>query len=49
MATMEAICRILKIGMPKISETYISAAPSDLDMRDKERLDTMCRAIYPGV
>ena len=46
MATMEAICRVLKIGMPKISETYISAAPSDLDMRDKKRGSTLCAEPY---
>ena len=36
MATLEAVCKTLKIKTPRISESYITAAEGDLDLRDKK-------------
>ena len=46
MATLEAVCKTLKIKMPRISETYITAAEGDLDLRDKKRGSTLCAEPY---
>lgn len=35
MATLEQCCAILKVAMPRISESYITASEEDVDMRDK--------------
>lgn len=40
MATLERICAILKIAVPRISEQYIIASDNDIDMRDKRRTST---------
>lgn len=37
MATLEQCCAILKMPMPRISESYITATEGDMDMRDKKR------------
>lgn len=37
MATMETVCKILKIGIPQISQEYITAEATTLDMREKRR------------
>ena len=36
-ATLEAVCSILKCPVPRISENYIIATESDIDLRDKKR------------
>lgn len=46
MAILEAMCKTLKISMPRISETYITAAEGDLDLRDKKRGSTPCAEPY---
>lgn len=35
MATLEGVCSILKIGVPRISESYITATEGDVDLRGK--------------
>lgn len=37
MATLERVCAILKVNMPRISESYITATEGDRDLRDKHR------------
>ena len=46
MAILEALCKTLKISMPRISETYITAAEGDIDLRDKKRGSTPCAEPY---
>ena len=46
MATLETVCKTLKIKVPRISETYITAAEGDLDLRDKKRGSTLCAEPY---
>ena len=46
MATLEAVCKTLKIKTPRISETYITASEGDLDLRDKKRGSTLCAEPY---
>ena len=46
MATLEAVCKTLKISVPRISETYITATEGDLDLRDKKRGSTLCAEPY---
>ena len=36
-ATLETVCSILKCPVPRISENYIIATESDIDLRDKKR------------
>ena len=36
-ATLEAVCSILKCPVPRISESYVIATESDIDLRDKKR------------
>ena len=35
MATLERVCAILKLPVPRISESYVEATPADLDLRPK--------------
>lgn len=35
MATLEGVCSILKVGVPRISESYITATEGDVDLRGK--------------
>jgi hypothetical protein len=46
MATLEAVCKTLKIKTPRISESYITASEGDLDLRDKKRGSTLCAEPY---
>ena len=46
MATLEAVCKTLKIKTPRISDTYITASEGDLDLRDKKRGSTLCAEPY---
>ena len=46
MATLEAVCKTLKINMPRISETYITASDEELDLRNKKRGSTLCAEPY---
>ena len=46
MATLEAVCKTLKINIPRISETYITASDEDLDLRNKKRGSTLCAEPY---
>ena len=46
MATLEAVCKTLKISIPRISETYITAREGDFDLRDKKRGSTLCAEPY---
>ena len=39
-ATLEIICKALKISMPRLSESYVTASVDDIDMRDKRRGST---------
>ena len=46
MATLEAVCKTLKISVPRISDRYITAEEGDIDMRDKKRGSTLCAEPY---
>ncbi len=46
MAILEALCKTLKIKMPRISDTYITATEDDIDLRDKKRGSTPCAEPY---
>ena len=46
MATLETVCKTLKIKTPRISDTYITATEHDLDLRDKKRGSTLCAEPY---
>ena len=46
MATLEAVCSILKIAQPKVSEQYIVATAEDIDLRDKKRGSTFVAEPY---
>jgi hypothetical protein len=46
MATLESVCKTLKISVPRISDTYITATEDDLDLRDKKRGSTLCAEPY---
>lgn len=35
MATMERVCSILKVAVPRVSESYVEAAADDIDLRKK--------------
>ena len=39
-ATLEIICKALKISMPRLSESYVTASADVIDMRDKRRGST---------
>ena len=46
MAILEALCKTLKIKMPRISDTYITATEGDIDLRNKKRGSTPCAEPY---
>jgi hypothetical protein len=46
MAILEALCKTLKINVPRISDTYITATEGDIDLRDKKRGSTPCAEPY---
>lgn len=46
MATLEAVCKTLKINTPHISLSYIVATDADIDLRDKKRGSTLCAEPY---
>ena len=46
MATLERVCSILKVNMPRISESYVTASPDDIDLRDKHRQSTFSAEPY---
>lgn len=46
MATLEGICSILKLPVPRISEQYIVATEQDIDLRDKKRGSTFVAEPY---
>lgn len=46
MAILEALCKTLRIKMPRISDTYITATEGDIDLRDKKRGSTPCAEPY---
>ena len=46
MKTLEQVCSILKIPMPRISEQYVEAAATDIDLRDKKRGSTFVAEPY---
>lgn len=45
-ATLEIICKALKINMPCLSESYVTASADDIDMRDKRRGSTFVAEPY---
>ena len=45
-ATLEIICKALKICMPRLSESYVTASTDDIDMRDKRRGSTFVAEPY---
>lgn len=45
-ATLEIICKALKISMPRLSESYVTASADDIDMRDKRRGSTFVAEPY---
>ena len=45
-ATLEAVCKTLKINTPRISSSYIVATDADIDLRDKKRGSTLCAEPY---
>ncbi len=49
MATLERVCSLLKIDVPRISEQYISASAEDIDLRDKKRGSTFTAEPYTQV
>ena len=46
MAILEALCKTLKINVPRISDTYITATEGDIDLRNKKRGSTPCAEPY---
>lgn len=46
MATLEGVCSILKLPVPRISEQYITATEQDIDLRDKKRGSTFVAEPY---
>ena len=48
-ATLEAVCSILKMPIPRISESYIIASEHDTDLRDKKRGSTFVAEPYVQV
>jgi hypothetical protein len=46
LATLKAICRALKLPLPKLSTEYVRAAGEDVDMRDKKRGSTFVAEPY---
>ncbi len=46
MATLEAVCKTLKINTPRISLSYVVATDADIDLRDKKRGSTQCAEPY---
>lgn len=46
MATLEAVCKTLKINTPRISLSYVVATDADIDLRDKKRGSTLCAEPY---
>ncbi len=46
MATLEGVCSILKLPVPRISEQYITATEQDIDLRDKKRGSTFIAEPY---
>lgn len=46
MAILETLCKTLKIKMPRISDTYITATEGDIDLRNKKRGSTPCAEPY---
>ncbi|MBQ2364255.1 MAG: WbqC family protein [Alistipes sp.] len=46
MATLEAVLNILKLPMPRLSESYIEASAEDIDLRDKKRGSTYVAEPY---
>ncbi|MBQ3043329.1 MAG: WbqC family protein [Alistipes sp.] len=46
MATLERICSILKVGVPRITESYITASEGDIDLRQKRRTTTFVAEPY---
>lgn len=46
MATLEGVCSVLKIAVPRISEQYIVASEGDIDLRDKRRGSTFVAEPY---
>ena len=48
-ATLEAVCSILKMPIPRISESYIVASEHDTDLRDKKRGSTFVAEPYVQV
>ena len=45
-AALEAVCSILKMPIPRISESYIIASKGDIDLRDKKRGSTFVAEPY---
>ncbi len=41
---LETLCSAVRIAMPAVSETYVAAAPGDLDLRPKNAQDPVYRA-----
>lgn len=35
MATMERVCSILKVAVPRVADRYVEASPEDIDLRPK--------------
>ena len=48
-AALEAVCSILKMPIPRISDSYIIASESDIDLRDKKRGSTFVAEPYVQV
>ena len=46
LATLKAICRALKLPLPKLSTEYVRATGEDVDMRDKKRGSTFVAEPY---
>jgi hypothetical protein len=45
-AALEAVCSILKMPIPRISESYIIASEGDIDLRNKKRGSTFVAEPY---
>lgn len=46
LATLEEVCSLLKRPMPRLSESYIEASESDIDLRTKQRTTEFFAAPY---
>ncbi len=44
--TLESICRALKLGVPRLSTSYVHAEPLDIDLRNKQRGSTFTAEPY---